>query len=98
MGRSVEETIRYFAGLEKLFKVHLRNTTQPLPHFTETFLDEGYGDMYRAVKTLVELEFDGVIIADHIPEMDADGKVGSAWSIGYIKALVQAAQTEAQFG
>ena len=95
MGKGVEDTIRYFGGLKKLFKVHLRNVTQPLPHFTETFLDEGYADMYRIVKTLREVDFEGVIIADHIPQMAENRHVGSAWSVGYIKALVQAADYEA---
>ena len=89
MGRDVIETIRHFGGQGKLFKVHLRNVTAPLPHFVETFLDEGYGDIPAVVDALAEVGFDGVIIPDHIPEMDADGRIGSAWSIGYIKALVQ---------
>ena len=94
MGKGVEDTIRYFGGRKKLFKIHLRNVTQPLPHFTETFLDDGYRNLYRVVKTLQEVDFQGVIIADSIPEMDKDRRVGSAWSVGYIKALVQAAESE----
>ncbi|MAG13716.1 MAG: D-mannonate dehydratase [Spirochaetales bacterium] len=95
MGKSVEDTIKYFGAQNKLFKIHLRNITRPLPHFTETFLDDGYGDMYRVVKTLQEVDFQGVIIADHIPEMAEDRRVGAAWSVGYIKALVQSAESEA---
>jgi mannonate dehydratase len=98
MGKDVFETIRYFAGQKKLFKVHFRNVNQPLPHFVETFIDDGYMDMYRVMKVLREVEFDGVMIADHIPTMANDPKVGTAYTIGYMKALVARVNAEAQTG
>ncbi|MBN1581890.1 MAG: mannonate dehydratase [Anaerolineae bacterium] len=94
MGKNVLETIHYFGGLGKLFKVHLRNVDQPLPHFVETFLDSGYMDLYQVVKTLRDVDFDGVMIPDHIPMMDDDHRVGSAYSIGYMKALLERANQE----
>jgi mannonate dehydratase len=91
MGRDVLETIRYFGGQDKLFKVHLRNVTQPLPHFVETFLNAGYMDIYKVVEALREVDFRGVMIPDHIPLMDEDRRVGTAYSIGYMQALVERA-------
>jgi mannonate dehydratase len=91
MGKDVLETIRYFGGQDKLFKVHLRNVTQPLPHFVETFLNAGYMDIYRVVEALREVDFRGVMIPDHIPLMDDDRRVGTAYSIGYMQALVERA-------
>jgi len=88
MGKDVIETIRYFGERKKLFKVHFRNVNQPMPHFTETFLDDGYADMYQILKALKEVDFDGVIIADHIPSM-IHPHTGTAFSIGYMKALVE---------
>jgi len=88
MGKDVIETIRYFGAQKKIFKVHFRNVNQPMPHFTETFLDNGYADMYQILKALKEVNFDGVIIADHIPSM-VYPNVGSAFSIGYMKGLVE---------
>jgi mannonate dehydratase len=67
MGKDVVETIKYFGGQKKLFKVHFRNVSAPLPHFHETLLDDGYYDMYKVMKALVEVEFDGIAIPDHIP-------------------------------
>jgi mannonate dehydratase len=96
MGRDVLETIRYFGERRKLFKIHFRNVDQPLPHFVETFLDDGYMDMYQVMRALREVDFDGVIIPDHIPLMAGDPRVGTAFSIGYMKALVERA--EAQLG
>jgi mannonate dehydratase len=95
MGKDVLETIRYFGERNKLFKVHFRNVDRPLPHFVETFLNAGYMDMYEVVKALREVDFDGVMIADHIPLMDDGRRVGTAYSIGYMQALVERANAEA---
>jgi mannonate dehydratase len=94
MGNGVEETIRYFGGLNKIFKVHYRTVDKPLPHFVETFVDDGYFDMYRAMKTLGEVGFDGVLIPDHIPTMAGDRKIGIAYTIAYMKALMKRANEE----
>jgi mannonate dehydratase len=95
MGKDVFETIRYFTGQKKLFKVHFRNVDHPLPHFVETFIDNGYMDMYRVLKTLREVNFNGVLIADHIPTMADDPRVGTAYTLGYMKALLARVEAEA---
>ena len=41
MGKDVLETIHYFGERGKIFKVHFRNVNGPLPHFVETFMDNG---------------------------------------------------------
>ena len=51
MGKDVFEMIRDFGGRGKIFEVHFRNVSSPLPHFVETFPDDGYMDMYQ-VRTL----------------------------------------------
>lgn len=94
MGRGVEDAIRDFGDRNRIFKVHFRNVSAPLPHFVETFVDDGYYDMYRAMRVLQEVGFDGVLIPDHIPNMANDPRVGTAFSIGYMKALVQRAEAE----
>jgi D-mannonate dehydratase len=80
----------------KEYKAHLRNVDGPLPHFVETFLDAGCMDMHKVVGALREVNFDGVMIPDHIPMMDDDRRVGTAYSIGYMKALVE--EANAAFG
>jgi mannonate dehydratase len=94
MGKDVIETIHYFGERQKLFKIHFRNIDQPLPHFVETFIDDGYMDMYRIMKALREVDFDGVMIPDHIPMMTNDRRVGTAYSIGYMKALMERVNAE----
>ena len=95
MGKDVFETIRYFGERKKLFKIHFRNVDQPLPHFIETFIDDGYMKMYRVLKTMREVDFDGVLIADHIPMMSNEARLGTAFTIGYMKALVERVNAEA---
>jgi len=96
MGKDVFETIRYFGERKKLFKVHFRNVDQPLPHFVETFIDDGYMDMYQVMKAMRAVDFDGVLIADHIPEMGSHPQVGTAYTIGYMKALLERVNAEAK--
>ena len=94
MGKDVLESIRYFGERSKIFKVHFRNVDQPLPHFVETFVDNGYQDMYHVAKVLREVDFNGVLIPDHIPSMAGDHRVGTAYTIAYMNALVKRANEE----
>ena len=55
-GKDPEEMIRHF-GAGKIWKIHFRNVSAPLPHFVETFMDNGYYDMYKIMKALHDVEF-----------------------------------------
>ena len=95
MGKDVLETIQYFGERQKLFKIHFRNVDAPLPYFVETFIDDGYMKMYDVMKAMRAVDFDGVLIADHIPLMSNDHRLGTAFTIGYMKALVERVNAEA---
>ncbi|HEU5088456.1 MAG TPA: mannonate dehydratase [Roseiflexaceae bacterium] len=96
MGNTVIDAIKYFASQNKLFKVHFRNVSNPMPEpWVETLIDNGYQDMYQVMKALREVKFDGCIIPDHIPAMLGGHRVGVAYSIAYMRALVQAVNSEA---
>ena len=88
MGRGVLETIHHFGGQGKIFKVHFRNVDAPLPHFVETFLDNGYMDMRQVMRALHQVGFDGVIIPDHVPHIGSDPRLANAYTIGYMQALL----------
>jgi mannonate dehydratase len=94
MGRDIIETIYYFGQRGKIFKVHFRNVSAPLPHFVETFMDNGYMDMYLVMKALQEVHFQGAIIADHLPRFDAAPETGLAYSTAYMRALLERAEEE----
>lgn len=88
--------IRYFHQQGKIFIVHFRNVTSTLPYFVETFLDNGYMDMYQAMKIFCEIGYDGTMILDHTPQFApgfAQGG-GTAYAIGYMRALIERAEAE----
>lgn len=94
MGKNVLETIEYFGTRKKLFVIHFRNVHAPLPHFHETFLNEGYMDMYKIMKALARVNFEGVLIADHWPTPVTGGLSGQIYTLGYIQALIERANDE----
>src|SRR3989475_3899365 len=94
MGKDVFEAARAFAKMDKLWKIHFRNVSGPIPYFVETFVDNGYTDMRKLMKTLYEVDFRGAVIADHVPGMVGGHRTGWAYSIGYIKALLAAVGAE----
>ncbi len=93
MRRSLLETIQYFGSRGKIFKIHFRNVNAPLPHFVETFVDDGYQDMYQVMRALREVNFNGAMIPDHIPGMIGD-RAGTAYTIAYMKAYRRRANEE----
>jgi mannonate dehydratase len=88
MGLNPYEALSLFAGQERLFKVHVRNVSGHIPGFTETFIDDGVGDMHRVIRVLSEVGFDGIVIADHVPKMLSDDRLATAYTMGYLKALI----------
>ena len=95
MGCDVIEAVRHFGRQNKLFKVHFRNVSNPMPEpWRETFIDDGYQDMHLVLRALREVGFDGCIIPDHIPQMLGGHRPGLAYSIAYMRALVQAVNNE----
>ncbi len=85
MGKDVLEMITHFGGHGKIYKIHFRNVDAPLPKFRETLIDDGYVDMYEVMRALRDVNFDGVLIPDHVPG-DGSDKTNSAYTIGYMRA------------
>lgn len=95
LGKDVLQMIRHFGGRKKIFKAHFRNVSAPLPRFQETFLDNGYLDMFQVMRALREVNFSGAAIPDHIPQ---SGPGTSGWTIGYMRALRARANADFQRG
>jgi mannonate dehydratase len=98
MGKDVFGMIRDFGGRGKIFEVHFRNVTGPLPHFVETFPDDGYLDMYQVMKALRAVRFQGAAEPDHVPKLAGDSgllRAGTAYCVACMKALVRRANEEA---
>lgn len=76
--------------------VHFRNVRGKVPHYRETFVDEGDIDMLRVIRILKKNGFCGVLIPDHAPQMScpAPWHAGMAFALGYMKAALQASEAE----
>lgn len=94
-GKDPDEMIRYF-GAQKIWKIHFRNVSAPLPHFVETFMDDGYYDMYKIMKALRDVHFDGIVILDHSPRLVGGNYAQTAYGFAYMKALLNRANAEAK--
>jgi len=97
MGKDVFEMIRDFGKRGKIFEVHFRNVSSPLPRFEETFPDDGYMDMYQVMKALRQVGFDGLAEPDHVPQLTGDTglrRAGTAYILSYMRALLRRANEE----
>jgi mannonate dehydratase len=94
-GDVYEATDRY-SRQGKLAYVHFRNITGKVPHYRETFVDDGDVDMLRVLRILKRNEYDGVIIPDHTPQMTcgAPWHAGMAYALGYMKGALQLIERE----
>ncbi len=88
----VYDTVRRHAAQGRIAYMHLRNVRGHVPHYHETFIDEGDVDIARVVRILREENFNGVLVPDHAPQMScaAPWHAGMAFAMGYINALVKA--------
>ena len=50
--------------------------------------------MWKIMRALREVEFDGVAIGDHFPGMVGGNHVAVAYTVGYMKALLSRANAE----
>jgi mannonate dehydratase len=97
MGKDVFGMIQDFGGRGKIFTVHFRNVSSPLPRFHETFQDDGYLDMYQVMKSLRQARFSGSIVPDHIPQLNGDDRfrrAGHAYCIAAMRSLLRRANEE----
>jgi mannonate dehydratase len=79
MGKDVFEMIHDFGGRGKIFEVHFRNVSGPLPRFVEAFPDDGYLDMYQVMKVAGD---SGIL------------RAGTAYCLVYMRALLKRANEE----
>ncbi|HVT29686.1 MAG TPA: mannonate dehydratase [Lacipirellulaceae bacterium] len=89
---NVYEATEQYARQGKLAYVHFRNVRGKVPHYHETFVDDGDIDMVRVLRILKETKFHGVLIPDHTPQMQcgAPWHVGMGYALGYMRGAMQA--------
>jgi mannonate dehydratase len=96
-GEQIYDVIRYFGQRKKIFNVHFRNIRGGFLNFQETFPDNGDVNLIRALRVYKEVDYDGMIMPDHVPKIPGDegGEQAFAYAFGYINALFQLVNQEA---
>src|SRR5438105_13601513 len=96
MGKDVFGMIQDFGARGKIFAVHFRNVSSPLPRFHETFQDDGYLDMYQVMKAFRQVRCTASLIPDHYPGLvgDKNHRLADTYSIAYMRALLRRANEE----
>src|SRR4029453_15723286 len=90
-GEQIFDVIRYFGSRKKIFRVHFRNIEGGVLNFRENVIDSGSVDMLKAMRVYKEVGYDGMLMPDHVPQMEGlDSAQGFAFAFGYIKALIAA--------
>jgi mannonate dehydratase len=87
----VYEAVDRYSRQGKIAYLHLRNVRGKVPHYQETFIDEGDVDMIRILSILKRNSFDGVIVPDHTPQMScsAPWHAGMAHTLGFMLAALK---------
>lgn len=90
-GSDVYSTIRRYASEQRICYVHFRNVRGKVPHYEETFLDDGDVDMIECLRIYKECGFDGFFIPDHSPGVTcaAPWHASFAYAIGYLRAALR---------
>ena len=57
-------------------------------------MDNGYYDMYKIMKAMRDVNFDGIAILDHSPGLVGGGNTQTAYGFAYMRALLNRANTE----
>jgi mannonate dehydratase len=86
----VYDAVDQYSKQGKIAYIHLRNVVGKVPHYRETFIDEGDVDMIRILSILQRNNFEGVILPDHTPQMTcaAPWHAGMAHTIGFVEAAL----------
>ena len=88
--------VEYLVRRGKIHQIHMRNIRGGLHDFEEVFPDEGVLDFFAILRILRDTQFAGSICPDHMPRHpdDPGGLQAFAFGYGYIKALIQAVNSE----
>jgi mannonate dehydratase len=91
----VYEAVDRFSRQRRIGYVHLRNVSGKVPHYRETFIDDGDVDALRVLAILRQNGFEGVIVPDHTPQMScgAPWHAGMAFALGFLRAGLKVIET-----
>jgi mannonate dehydratase len=95
-GGDIYDMVDRYSRTGRIAYIHFRNVRGKVPHYHETFVDEGDTDMVQALRILHRNGYDGVLIPDHTPliECGAPWHAGMAYAMGYMKAAIGIIEAE----
>jgi mannonate dehydratase len=87
----IYDVVDQYSRQGKVAYVHFRNVAGKVPHYRETFVDEGDIDMIRVLRILKKNNFTGVLIPDHTPQVTcaAPWHAGMAYALGFMQAALR---------
>lgn len=97
-GVDIVADIHAFGRRGKIFHTHFRNVRGTIPThggYEEVALHDGDKNMFTILQALRSVGFDGGLQIDHLPRFDGDTPfqgIGGAYGVGYLKALLAAAE------
>ncbi len=93
--REIHDVIRYLGTRKKIFNIHFRNIRGRRDDFQEVYPDEGDMDMLKVAMTLREVDYEYMLMPDHMPHHPDDprGRQAFAYGFGYIRGLLQAIES-----
>ena len=91
---SIYDAVDEYSRQKRIAYIHFRNVAGKVPHYHETFIDDGDVDMIRILEILRRNGFDGVLVPDHSPQMScaAPWHAGMAHTIGFMRAAIMATE------
>lgn len=91
------DVVDRYSRQQRVAYIHFRNVSGKVPHYHETFIDDGDIDMLRIISILNRNGYDGVMIPDHSPQMTcaAPWHAGMAHTLGFMRAAITAVERQA---
>jgi mannonate dehydratase len=95
---NVYQAVGQYSAEQRIAYIHFRNVSGKVPHYHETFIDDGDIDMLQVLGILHSNGFEGVLIPDHTPQMtcDAPWHAGMAHTLGFMRAAIKATEAQAR--
>jgi mannonate dehydratase len=102
MGPGADDLLVEMVERDAVAYVHFRDVHGYVPKFQEAFLGQGNLDVVRLLQRLMEADFQGFLIDDHVPLLDGDPEIdddwvkspyafrGRAYANGFLQGMVKA--------
>ena len=91
--------VKWVGERNQLFNIHLRNIKGGFGYFEEVYPDNGDMNFVQVMRALRDVEYEGMVMPDHVPQHEdpESGRQAFVFGYGYIKALIQMLEDEAGY-